>query len=256
VPTPADVTALLVVHGRADLTASILAQLDATAPGLAQIRVLDSCSPDAGETDNLLRAWAAAKPRTRRYHRTIHNVGFGAGNRVLWHDTETPFACILNSDLTLSPGWLAMMLAPFADDRVAQVGLASGCTRLAPDGCGGPGPPVEYVEGACMIVRAAAIASFARPGEPPSWALFRPEYPMYCEDADLSLRLRERGWRVRAVDAPVVHTRAQSVGALPPEVRARLDRLREISHQAFLARWGDYLRGERRFPGEGNGSGA
>jgi N-acetylglucosaminyl-diphospho-decaprenol L-rhamnosyltransferase len=45
--------------------------------------------------------------------------------------------------------------------------------------------PVDWMLGACLLVRSAAIAGMG---------LFDEAFPLYCEEIDLCLRLKKRGW--------------------------------------------------------------
>lgn len=67
---------------------------------------------------------------------------------------------------------------------------------------GGAPFPVDFVLGAAMLVRGAAIAQVGGLDD---------SYWMYCEEMDWCLRMREQGWRVAAAPAAVVvHYEGQS----------------------------------------------
>lgn len=244
-----DVSMSLVVYKRHDLTESILHQLGQTAPDVREVLVFDN-SPDDPVPCGTLRVARANFGGRLFYIGAPANLGYGAGHRANFALSTGAFSCILNPDLELGEDWLRPMLLPFADPTIAQTGLRTGCTALSTDGCGCAGA-VEYVEGACMIVRRAAILDLKRSHQTLAEALFDPVWGLgYCEDSDLSLRLREKRWKIRAMDAPVHHIRCGTMDYLDPETRARWDEQREKNHREFSRRWGVYLQGDRRFEHE------
>lgn len=244
-----DVSISLVVYKRHDLTASILRQLAATAPNVRELFVLDN-SPDDPVPRETLRDARAAFGGRLYYIGAPANLGYGAAHRINFALSAGAFSCVLNPDLELGAGWMEELLVPFGEPTIAQTGLSSGCTALSTDGCGCAGA-VEYVEGACMIVRRAAILDIKRSHQTLAEALFDPVWGLgYCEDSDLSLRLREQRWRIRALDAPVHHIRCGTMDHLDPETRARWDEQREKNHREFSRRWAPYLAGDRKFDHE------
>ena len=91
---------------------------------------------------------------------------------------------------------------------------------------------VAYCSGAALLLRRAAV-------EAVGGTLFEPDYaPAYCEDADLCLRLRAAGHRVRYVaGAATVHRHGASAAGGEPARRRAV-----VRNQARLhARWADRL---------------
>lgn len=71
----------------------------------------------------------------------------------------------------------------------------------------GDAPEVDWVSGACFLVRREAFSSVSG---------FDEGYFMYVEDLDLCWRLRRAGWSVRYVaDAEVVHEQGRSTARRP-----------------------------------------
>ncbi len=216
-PGAADVTVVVPVRDRPDGVRRLLATLAATAPGLAEVIVVDdgsrdevacraaagldpargvpdSVDPDAVDPD-------AARVRVLRHPRSrgpaaARNTGLAAAT--------TDLVAFLDSDVVPRPGWLEPLLAHLADPGVALAapritglphprpgwlaryeGLRSSLD-LGPD----PGPVlprsrVAYVPSAALLVRRAAVA-----------AGFDERMPV-AEDVDLGLRLHAAGWRMR-----------------------------------------------------------
>lgn len=77
----------------------------------------------------------------------------------------------------------------------------------AVSGAGGDAPEVDWVSGACFLVRRSAFFSVGG---------FDEAYFMYVEDLDLCWRLRRAGWSVRYVpEAEVVHEQGRSTARHP-----------------------------------------
>jgi GT2 family glycosyltransferase len=95
---------------------------------------------------------------------------------------------------------------------------------------GGTAFPVDFVLGAAMLVRGAAIAQVGGLDD---------GYWMYCEEMDWCLRMREEGWQVAAVPAAVVvHHEGQS---------SRQRRWRAFE-QLWRSRYRFYTQHRDRFP--------
>ena len=122
------------------------------------------------------------------------------------------FLLFLNNDVQVTEGWLSALLATFTDEmRVGAVGpqiifpdgrLQEAGALLGADGTskliGVFDDPnlerfnylreVDYCSGVCLMVRVDEFRALG--GFDPRLA------PAYCEDADLCLRLRQRGLRI------------------------------------------------------------
>lgn len=153
---------------------------------------------------------------------TGSNLGYAGGNNIAFDKAlyeKYDFIWILNNDLTVAPDSLnilikaarenpqAALLGPrvFRSDKPQTLFYPGWKIDLqkhlfyripAPQ----PTPPiypVDYIQGCSLLVRAEFIA---REGG------FDHRYHLYCEDADLALRARTKGWQVLEVrDAHVWH---------------------------------------------------
>jgi GT2 family glycosyltransferase len=90
---------------------------------------------------------------------------------------------------------------------------------------------VDWVSGACLLARRAAIAKAG---------LLDENFFMYFEDTDWCLRLRQAGWKVYLVpQARVVHLGGQSIAANPAARGAYAQSLRYFyrKHYSPTAQW-------------------
>jgi N-acetylglucosaminyl-diphospho-decaprenol L-rhamnosyltransferase len=182
-----------------------------------ELLVVDNASRD----DGAARAEAAGATVIRN----TGNVGFAAACNQAAERAQGDVLVLLNPDAIPQPGFRAAILAPAADGRWdAWMGLVldgdvvntSGgvihFTAIAWAGQAGEphsavdprSRPVGFLSGACLALpreRWTEVGGFA------------PEFFMYHEDVDLSLRLRLRGARLGVVpDAVVDHDYAFAKG--------------------------------------------
>lgn len=180
------------------------------------------------------------------------NVGFARANNLGVRACSAPFVLLLNSDARLAPDALEVLITWIKSQP--QAGLVGGCL-LNPDGSfqasytsfpglwqeflilsglgrllfgrwypsRGPGegrPPrkVDYVEGACMLVRKDAYQVVGGLDE---------TYFMYAEDVELCHAMRTHGWQVwYHPDARIVHLGGGSSRHRKPQREADLYRSR------------------------------
>ncbi len=88
----------------------------------------------------------------------------------------------------------------FARRLMTPWGLAARLIRraagMAPSGVAESVATADWVNGACMVWRSEAFAALQG---------FDERYFMYCEDADICLRLQLAGWRMCSANLAVVH---------------------------------------------------
>ncbi|MGQ0480316.1 MAG: mycofactocin biosynthesis glycosyltransferase MftF [Pseudonocardia sp.] len=221
-PGAADVTVVVPVRDRPDGVRRLVATLAATAPGLAEVIVVDDGSRDelacraaagldpargGGDAAGPARGGAdSAGPGAARVRvlRHPHSRGPAAARNTGLAAATTDLVAFLDSDVVPRPGWLQPLLAHLADPVVALAapritglphprpgwlaryeGLRSSLD-LGPDA--GPVLPrsrVAYVPSAALLVRRAAVE-----------AGFDERMPV-AEDVDMGLRLHAAGWRLR-----------------------------------------------------------
>ena len=172
---------------------------------------------------------AAAFPDRVRVVVNPRNEGFIAPNVKALGMTNTPFFLMLNDDTQIPSYGLARMLAAFDNPKVALVGGSDGCTELDSDYQGRSGPGLEYAEGTCLMGRTEILRKYG---------LFDPNIKFaYCEDSDLSLRMRELGYLINRVPLDLQHVRC-ATSRFVPEHRQHF-----INNHAYCRmKWGAYLK--------------
>jgi len=161
--------------------------------------------------------------------RNPDNAGFGAANNVALKRLSTTYALLLNSDTVVPKGAIDLLI-DFAE-AYPRAGVV-GCQLLNADQSDQaswarfPTPltellsiyprtrytiidprfqayDVDWVSGACMLVRASAIKQIG---------LFDERFFMYSEETDLCYRIKKAGWRIcHVADSRIVHFGAGSM---------------------------------------------
>ncbi|MBK8095802.1 MAG: glycosyltransferase family 2 protein [Planctomycetes bacterium] len=170
---------------------------------------------DNGSTDGSLALLARDFPQVPVVRAARNN--YAAANNLGVAQAAGEFALLLNTDATLRPGCLRLLLAAlradptaaaaapkivFPDGRLNTTGIAQRDDLYwvdrdlgAPDhGRAGPPEPVLGVSGCCALFSVAAWRQVGGEDE---------DFHMYYEDVDLALRLRAAGFRSLYVPAAV-----------------------------------------------------
>ena len=162
------------------------------------------------------------------------NQGFVIPSNLAFSLAGTEYVVLINDDALPPKDWLSMLKAPFAgDDKMAVTGAKGTCQTLDENFVGRHGNQLDYVEGSCMCIRRSHIVG----------KLFSDYIKVgYCEDADMCLRVRERGLKIAQADFKLVeHFRNTTSRTIPG--------IRHIMAQNFATcrkRWAFYLR-HRKF---------
>ncbi len=155
---------------------------------------------------------AAPWPFVLQVRRNARPLGFGANhNRALAGATES-CVCVLNPDVRLLHDPFRALLALVRQPAVGcaypvqidACGQAQDNERALPTllalwrrrVLGRQETRVDWVNAACLVLPRAAWQQVGG---------FDERYFMYCEDVDLSLRLRLAGWRLARAPVQVVH---------------------------------------------------
>ncbi len=165
-----------------------------------------------------------------------NNSGFIDPNNYAHSQSRTPFFILLNDDAIPAPDWLDKMKQAFIDDPKCAVSGPNG-RHLDNDFIGRRLGPMDYIEGSCMMVRSEFMP---RP-------LFSPELQWaYCEDADLCLRMREKGYTIKQVDFELDHRPGTTTRTVP-----QLHNAMRKNFEVCRKRWAGYLSNPmRKFPVE------
>lgn len=147
------------------------------------------------------------------------------------------FFVALNDDAEVPAGWLEALRKPFDNDpMMGLTGPEGGCCTLDRNiqgqlamGDRPLGPQVEYCEFSCAMGRVELLRKIG---------LFSPELQFaYWEDTDLSLRLREAGYKLAHVPFRITHQRGATSLAMP-EIR----QYQAINGAYFRRRHAGYLK--------------
>jgi mycofactocin system glycosyltransferase len=200
-PAEAEVTVVVPVRDRPEGLRRLLAGLAATAPGVAEVIVVDDGSADPAGCGDVLQEGRGG-PRVRLVRHRVPRGPAAARNTGL-AAASTACVAFLDSDVVPRPGWLAPLRAHLADESVALAaprivalrtgdGWLDGYERLRSSLDLGPDPApivprsrVAYVPSAALLARRAAMGD----GFEPDMAV--------AEDVDLVLRLHAAGRRLR-----------------------------------------------------------
>jgi GT2 family glycosyltransferase len=214
---PAIAVSAVVVNwnGRTHLETCLASLLGQSLAGIEVILV------DNGSTDGSLELVEERFGDAVRLVSNGSNLGYGQALNVGIRAARGRYLLALNNDTELAPGCVAALVeaadrhpstgsfAPkilsFEDrGRIDSVGLllypdgiARGRGRLEKDfGQYDGEDEVLIASGCAMLLRRAMLADAG---------VFDQDFFAYCEDTDLGLRARLRGWRCRAVPAAVVY---------------------------------------------------
>jgi GT2 family glycosyltransferase/ADP-heptose:LPS heptosyltransferase len=142
------------------------------------------------------------------------------------------YLVVLNNDLEVCAGWLDKMEEPFLkNSNMAIVGLKQNPGAFDEHGSGYVNGDIEYIEMSCAMIRNDLVKKYG---------LFDDKILEfgYCEDADFSLRLRERGYDIATVQLPIKHHRSSTMGKLDIDIQGY-----EAKNKYFLRqRWDRYFK--------------
>jgi GT2 family glycosyltransferase len=250
-------------NAREDL-ARCLASILAAPPG----GPLDVVVVDNGSTDGAAEMVAAAFPSVQLL-RPGRNLGFGAANNLGFRSTSGELVLLLNPDTVVPPGAIdrlrerlaarpdaaaigprlvdarghaelswGRLPGPFAEGWQKLVGRLHDAgippVRAAIEARARRERAVDWVSGACLLVRRAAAESAG---------LFDEQFFLYWEDADFCAALRARGHVVLfSPVAEVVHARGRSGAGQRAAVRGHYRRGQLAFYAKHHPAWSGALR--------------
>lgn len=165
------------------------------------------------------------------------NIGFLRGQNNALKLAKGKYFIPLNDDCTVGENWLSIMSKALEENQnIAQVGPRGSCNCLNVDGIGIPSMPgqEEYIEGSCFMIKTELFRKFGGFDEGYKW--------FYFDDSDLSLRLREAGFKIKALpNVPFKHLHCKTIGTKPELIKLKEETFEE-NRKRFLWRWGTYLK--------------
>ena len=195
------------------------------------LRDFDVTVVDNGSTDESVAYLRESWPQVRRVE-LPGNAGFPAAVNRGIEASRGRYVALLNNDIELSPDWLEALARELDDDP--GLGFVTGkimrhdapgvieqaghdfytCGRFEPRGLEQPDTG-QYDEPAPTAIVTAAAAIYRREAVERAGG-FDEDYFLYCEDADLCLRILLAGYGGLYVPGPkAFHVRGGTVGARP-----------------------------------------
>jgi GT2 family glycosyltransferase len=174
--SPTRVTAVIVNYQSYGELQSCLASLDRACEAIYVV-VVDHAS-DAAAADAITTAFPAV-----RLLRLADNKGFAAGINQGARETDSTFLLLLNPDCVIEPDAFAGRSSWLT--RVAPRNPLSRHNLLVPVSPSAPPVEVDWVSGACMLVRRDAFELIGGMDE---------GFFLYWEDADFCRRLKQAGY--------------------------------------------------------------
>lgn len=242
----ADRFSIVIVHrnGPETLLRTLGALAGAIDPDRDEIFVADN-----GSNDDSLARVRAKYPAVRIVENGC-NMGYAAAINQAVPRSDARFLLFLNNDAFVAPGLFDRLAALFEENQragiigpllVSEDGAPQRCFGIEPTFAGEAGfrrserrrpklpdaevAPVDWISGACMAVRRAALE---KAGSIDSGFFF------YFEDVELSIRLRRAGWLAlldqgsRVVHQMGTSTKGLRLGAQIEQLRSRLRFYRKV----------------------------
>lgn len=226
-----DLNVSLVSHGHGDLVTKALDSLAHSLSGISlTVRVLLTLNLPEPDLERSLQAkdW----PFALEFIRNLAPLGFGANHNQAFARCNARWFAVVNPDIFWPAGdtsfWDAFVqdtwptragvvcplqcdvdgrLQDFARELITPWGLFvrvwNRWRGFPPSGVAVSVEQADWVNGACMFFRAQVFAELRG---------FDERYFMYCEDADICLRLQMAGWSMQGTDWAVVHDARRNTG--------------------------------------------
>lgn len=172
--------------------------------------------------------------------RQENNTGFIQPNNQLASMGKNDYIILLNSDTKVFEKWDVAMVSYLENNPdIGQIGYWGG--HLGSDGIGfggANGYNIDYIPGWCFCIKRELYDYIG---------LFNPELHFaYCEDADLSLRIKENGYKIYALHAPlVIHHQNKTIIEVEKEGTINVKETFDKNHEYLKNRWADYLKNSR-----------
>lgn len=159
------------------------------------------------------------------------NIGFIKGHQVALQEAKGKYFLLLNDDTAVGDGWLDTIVVAFQDIDVKVVGPIGGI--LNEQGMGrasGQDEIPDYIEGCCLAVPTAFAKHFGLFWDRLSFA--------YCEDSELGLRVRAKGFKLKTVNTNFRHIGSATARKADADVQGYSIK----NHYQLRNKWGHYLK--------------
>lgn len=214
---PDHLSVIIVNYNTADLLLHCLRSLQTQQSLIREIIIVDNNSHDntvAVVREHFPSVHLIASPE---------NLGFGRANNLAWPLCTGELLFLLNPDTRVLPGCLSALIQYMeAHPKIGMAGTAvfdeqqrpqATVNREYPGGhytgdlfSGLPGE-IAWLLGASLVVRRHVMEQVQG---------FDPDYFLYGEDIDLSLRIRKAGWSLGYIpEAHIIHLEGQSERSTP-----------------------------------------
>jgi len=224
----------LLVYNQLDVTKKCIQSILENSTSDYQLIISDNASRK--DTQDYL---SKLKDKRIKYVRNKENLGFIKAHNNIFNQTQAKYFCVLNNDLIIkTKGWDNQLINLLESNQgLAQIGNKQEFGYIGDEGKGQPrkGNPIDYIEGSCFIVNRDYVNNVG--------GLFEEKYMTFafCEDADLSLRLRSAGYKIaECQDINILHFHHQSFKHEKVEIDFKKH---EQENNYFLrTRWKKYLK--------------
>ena len=158
------------------------------------------------------------------------NIGYVKAHNNAFSFIRSDVFVVMNDDIrVLDKNWANIVVEPFVDDDVVLSGPRLAGRKIRADGWPmKPGSGNDYVEGSFLVVRT-------------SWALahglFSEDFsPLYFEDTDLAMRVKEDGKKIVLVNVPYTHEGKATVKDMDWK------QIATEHHRLFMYKWKHMLK--------------
>lgn len=159
------------------------------------------------------------------------NMGFIIPNNYVFSKCWTKYFVMLNDDCIPPPDWLDKLKAALEPRHTVIAGARGTCQTLDANFIGRPGKELDYIEASCMMLKRDMMTK----------PLFSDDIVFgYCEDADLCLRVRQRGYEIAQADFACEHKRNTTSRTIPG-IRSIMER----NFETCRRKWSFYLKNRR-----------
>ena len=160
------------------------------------------------------------------------NEGFIKAHNMALQFALGYYFVVLNNDLVVCEGWLEQFDRAFQKNKnLAICGLNNNCTSLTAEGLGFVSKNIEYIEASCLMIPTYLARKHG---------LFSNEFLFgYCEDVDLSLRMRELGYNIGVINLPIKHERAKTTELVKHKID--IEGYHKRNNVVLLKKWQRYF---------------